>query len=157
MEKQQKLKDLKDTAEKVAEVLSGHPCVLELRPPHMTRTAGIAFKRHDVGYIYVDPELSPTNQYKVFLHEVAHLKFDWDDPTMDADSGPIDIAALPARSVELTPEEAHALASMPREDRAEKQVSEWVHYAEFYRPWKYGELGDRLIALAKYPQGKERI
>lgn len=144
------LSEYKGLAEKVAQHLTGRPITVRFQAPAATLTAGMAYKVMGQGYIDLDPALRPDLQYKVFLHEAAHLRLDWGK--IDADPTVLKFAP---KSVEFTAEEIREEQAQPDEKKADNLAVMWGNWADYHRfEWtkQYpGELICRLAALLEFP------
>jgi len=149
------LENLKTLAKKVAEHLSGRPCEVRFRPPAMNGTMGCAMKSAGVGIIDIDPSWPVVEVYKALLHEISHIRNDWDILLEET-------VILPPASVDFEPGEYKALRAQPSEVRARECEWEWLKFADYYR-FRFtksfpGEVIPRLAALLEWtPESKKII
>jgi hypothetical protein len=130
----------------VAAHLSGRPVVaVRLQEPCWNNASGACFKTMDFKAVI---DLNPgADVFFTFLHECAHLKFDW--PAMT----PSDYWKAEPGSIRRSDEVRKGLNALPREDKANVQAGLWSRYS-IENCWKY--QGDNMFekqlkALLNYP------
>jgi hypothetical protein len=142
-------------APRVASYLAGRPVVVRWeRPRHKGRPVlGLAESAGAGEIVTVDPTLSGYEQYRVFLHEVAHARLHWTPTPPSPPAGPKlppNIQAMVAEKVA----EALAEASARREAEADALSLRWARWARAHA--QGDSLGERLEALLRWTPTQER-
>lgn len=141
-------------AELAAEKLTGQkPITLRGRAPAFTACKGLVTKTKDDGYfIDIDPALDPLEQFKVFLHEVAHIKLHQFTDELSQEP------ALPPGSVTLTVDQMESLDPVDSSDESEADewAAKWMQFADqWHHFYPGGELVSRLRVLLEDWTDKE--
>ncbi len=122
----------------VARHLSGRPAVaVRLQPPAWDGAGACCWKTHGEGAI-IDVDPGTLDFLHAFLHEVAHLRYDFSVMT------PTDVWKSIPGSLKMTSNPG----TNELENKAEKQAQIWEKYAA-ENTWKYYS--------AKFKSGKEII
>ena len=124
----------------VARHLSGRPAVaVRLQPPAWDGAGACCWKTHGEGAI-IDVDPGTLDFLHAFLHEVAHLRYDFSVMT------PTDVWKSIPGSLKMTSNPG----TNERENKAEKQAQIWEKYAA-ENTWKYysanSSLEKKLLAL----------
>jgi hypothetical protein len=120
----------------VAAHLSGRPVIsVRLQEPVWNNMSGACYKTMDFKAI-IDLNPGASNVLKSFLHEIAHLKFDW--PAMT----PSDYWKLEpgSRNLDKAIKDLQNVKSM--ENRTETQAGLWARFS-IENAWKY--QGDNIF------------
>lgn len=135
-------------AEIVAEKLAGEgkPVSIRWQSPALNSCAGVTMKTKNGALIDVSTKVTELEKLKIFLHEVAHVRFHWD--TLKESKH---IPVLPPESVTFTDEQMRK-TEIPGEDlqerEAEKQADEWMEFAnQNYKKYGNSEIEARLLSL----------
>jgi hypothetical protein len=111
--------------QRVADHLTGRPSIVRWESPPSATAVGQAFKTLDGKIvIYVGELTGIDSRFKVWLHELAHGRWDYDILPI------IGAQAPPAGSVKQTQKERAEWRKNPRELRAQRQADDWYQYAE---------------------------
>jgi hypothetical protein len=121
----------------VARHLSGRPAVaVRLQEPVWNGSSGACYKTERDGAI-IDINPGASDFLYVFLHEVAHLRYDFSQMTQS------DYWKSEAGSIKIEAGYRKELNSLPRESKADRQAEIWKRYA-VENAWKY-HSGDNLL------------
>jgi len=135
----------KNLATRVAERLAKRPVLIRFRQPSAAHAAGQVYKYHGQVVVDIDPANCASGQLRIFLHEIAHQRLDF-DRLLESNQ-----VIAPAGSVKLSPAElaANKIAISPLDDRANEQAAAWLAWSDAH--WKehptWSELRSRLISL----------
>jgi hypothetical protein len=109
--------------------LSGQVVTVRLQPPAWDFAGGCAWKTME-GSAIVDIDPGTRDPLETFLHEIAHIKYDWRSMT------PTDLWKSDPGSLKATDQERAKLRALPREGKAANQVGFWKRYA-IENCWRY--------------------
>jgi len=120
----------------VATHLSGRPVIsVRVQEPPWNNMSGACWKTMGFKAV-IDVNPGANNPLRTFLHECAHLKFDW--PAMD----PTDLWKAEPGSLKILDETRKQLNALPRENKADAQAGTWARYA-IEACWRY--QGDNVF------------
>jgi len=148
--------------EALAEIVAEHlariyrPVTVRVQQPAIEACKGTAGKYQGGALITVAPEGEELDQFKTLLHEIAHLRLDWQN--MEEASG--DGTELPPGSIKLTPRDIAELGGVDhREEKAAEEIAAtWLEFADQNRDITRGEIEGRLLALLEwYGNDTERL
>lgn len=129
----------------VAAHLAGRPVKVRWRDPVLSHALGSAYKTVD-GQAVVDicPGLSDETALEIILHELAHVRLDWQDIQ------PANFHALPPGSQAFEAKTRQENRQHPREAAANHQAAKWLDFAE-RNAWRYDvvSLGDKTEMLLR--------
>ena len=120
----------------VAARLSGRPVIaVRVQEPPWNNMSGACWKTMGFKAV-IDVNPGARDPLRTYLHEVAHLKFDW--PAMD----PTDLWKAEPGSLKQTDEARAQLRALPREGKADMLAHTWLRYA-IENCWRY--QGDNVF------------
>ena len=140
-----------ELTQKVARHLAGRPVTIKWQNPPSASAAGQITKTPSGDLvIYVGNLTDVNSRFKVYLHELAHARFDhgWIPSSSDH--------KRPAASIKRTQAERQRWRSHWREERAQAQADEWLQYADKHAPdyWRVGRdaMTCKLLALLDWSE-----
>jgi hypothetical protein len=126
----------------VARHLAGRPVEIQWRQPYCDDFIGLAVREAKKAVIQIAPDLDSQEKLRVFLHECAHVRLDYDRLSQSGDH-----KKEPGSYYLPDPKAYHKLIEK-RENPVDSWAAYWLNYAEMSA--KSDSTISKLTALLKW-------